>query len=117
MRSVAKDAGDIVDDVTRKVRVLSEKCSTCIFWPGNRMHLSEGYLQDIIRGNVEVGSLLTCHQTLPYGDFPDFGSAACRGFWESHGQNTVAGIMAKYIIGITEVDPPRKGNNGEQERV
>jgi hypothetical protein len=106
-----KEPGDIIDDVNGLVRVLGEKCSTCIFRPDNPMRLEPGYLQRIIRDNVENGALLTCHQTLPYGDFPDFGPAACRGFWESHGQHTIAGVIAEYMIGIIEIEPPKKEND------
>lgn len=87
--------------------MFSEKCSTCIFWPGNRMHLREGYLQDIIRENVERGALLTCHQTLPYGDALDE-PTACHGFWSGYGLKTTAGIIARFAIGIIFVNPPKK---------
>ena len=106
-----KEPGDIIDDATGLVRVLSEKCSTCIFRKGNLMYLREGQLEEIIRSNVESGSLLTCHKTLPYGDHPAFGPAACRGFWDGYADQTLAGIWAKHIIGTIEIEPPAKDND------
>jgi hypothetical protein len=107
-RKNRKQPGDILDDVTGLVRVLDEKCITCVFRSGNPMHLEPGYLQGIIRDNVGAGALLTCHKTLPYGDHPEFGPAACHGFWESHGKHTTAGIIAENFIGITYIKPPKE---------
>lgn len=102
----SKDPGDIIDEETRLVRVMAERCSTCVFHPGNMMHLRPGYLADIIEGNIKAGALLTCHQTLPYNSDYDIDPAACRGFWDAYRMRTVAGIMAEFSIGITEVPIP-----------
>jgi hypothetical protein len=76
---------DVLDPATGKVRVLSHRCQTCIFRPGNLMHLAPGRCGQIVKANVAAGALLTCHSTLPYGDHPDFGPAVCAGFWARHG--------------------------------
>lgn len=62
-----------------KPRVLAEKCATCILRPGDPMHLGAARVREVIRANLEAGALLTCHSTLPYGDHPEVGEAACRG--------------------------------------
>ena len=65
-----------------KIHVLAEKCSTCVFWPGNRMDLHKGRLKDLIDSNVEADSALTCHKTLP--EWPgDAEPAVCRGFYDA----------------------------------
>jgi hypothetical protein len=99
---------DVIDCESGKVRVLSRQCPTCIFWPGNAMCLPPGRFEAIIRRNVEVGALLTCHSTLPYGPYPEFGPAVCAGFWARHGMKTAAGRTAKFMLGIVRVDPPKE---------
>jgi hypothetical protein len=97
---------DVIDPVSGKVRVMSRQCSTCIFWPGNRMHLRPGRFEEVIRSHLESGALLTSHSTLSYGDHPKFGPAVCAGFWARYGMQTAAGRFAKLVIGIIRVDPP-----------
>jgi hypothetical protein len=91
-----------------KVRVLSRRCRTCIFRPGAKMGLPAGRFEEIVRRNVDAGALLTCHSTLPYGAHPDFGPAACAGFWAQHATSTAAGRMAKFVLGITRINPPEE---------
>lgn len=97
---------DVIDRESGKVRVLSRCCGTCIFRAGNAMALAPGRFEDIIRGNVDAGSLLTCHSTLPYGPYPEFGPAVCAGFWARHGMKTAAGRIAKFMLGVIRVAPP-----------
>lgn len=64
------------------VRVQADRCSTCVFFPGNRMHLAEGALADLVTRNR--GKWLTCHQTLPI--VAGHGHAAvCRGWADAYG--------------------------------
>lgn len=100
--------GDILDRECGKVRVLSERCDTCVFWPGNLMHLTEGRLEEIIAANIAAGALLTCHGTLPYGRHPDFGPAACAGFWAKHRFDVAAGRMAMLLLGVVRIRPPKE---------
>ena len=88
------------------VRVLSRRCDTCIFRPGALMGLTRACFEDVVRRNVDAGTLLTCHATLPYGAHPDFGPAVCAGFWAQHAMATAAGRMARFILGITRIAPP-----------
>lgn len=91
-----------------KLRVLTEKCSTCVFHPGNRMRLNPGRLQDLVQQNLSAGAALVCHATLTYGDHPDFGPALCRGFYDAHGYKVNVVRIMQRLDGITEVPPPAK---------
>lgn len=106
------DPTNVIDQETGKVRVLSRRCSTCVFRPGNLMHLRPGKLEALVEHHIASGSLLTCHQTLPYGDHPDFRPAVCAGFWAGHSRSTTAGRIARGLIGIIRITPPA----GEENR-
>ena len=94
----------MIDPATRKVRVLSRRCTTCLF--RRDQPFGEARAAQVIQANVDAGALLTCHTTLPYGDDPEFGPAVCAGFWAAHGQQTTAGQIAQHLIGITRINPP-----------
>jgi hypothetical protein len=102
-----RSATDVIGD-DGKVRVLSRRCGTCVFRPGNPMQLAPGRFEELIRRNVDAGALLTCHSTLPYGDHPDFGPAVCAGFWAQYAMSTAAGRMAEFVLGVTRIDPPAR---------
>jgi hypothetical protein len=90
-----------------KVHVLSDKCSTCVFRPGNLMNLQPGRLKDLVEGNLEPDSALTCHQTLEYsGTGAD--PAVCRGFFDAYWEESTPLRMAKIMDLIEEDDPPAK---------
>lgn len=89
-----------------QVRVLHPACATCIYRRGNRMHLAPGRLEDITRANLAAGALLTCHETLP-GNQWRYQPAVCACFWALHGLATAAGRMAKHLLGITRIKPPK----------
>lgn len=59
------------------VRVMAERCSTCIFRPGNLMHLQPGRLREMVERVREIEGVIPCHETL--GD--DL-HAVCRGQFE-----------------------------------
>lgn len=103
---MSRDPSDILDRKKGKVRVLSRRCTTCIFRRGNLMRLKHGRFEQIVEANVAAGALLTCHQTLPFAG-NDFAPAACNGFWREHGERTAAGRLA-VEIGIDFIDPPEK---------
>jgi len=94
----------------RKPRLLSEKCGTCIFRAGNPMHLAEGRFREVVQGNRDAGTVLTCHSTLPYGPYPDAGEAMCRGYWDAYAEDTnLVRVMDRLAGGRTwyeEVPPP-----------
>jgi len=88
-----------------KPRVLSRQCSTCIGRPGNPMQLRPGRVKDMVEGGVNGGGII-CHQTLSYGDHPEFGGAACRWFYDHYGHLCNLYRIYGRLGGFTEVDPP-----------
>lgn len=97
--------------MTGRPRLLSERCSTCVFWPGNLMHLREGRLQELVNDNLRDGGALTCHQTLSYGEHPDVGEAVCRGFYDAVGDRSQIVRIVERLGGYAEVDPPAEGES------
>lgn len=60
------------------IHVLDGKCSTCIFRPGNLMHLSEGFVEKMVDDALADNTIIVCHQTL------DGPRSVCRGFYDRH---------------------------------
>lgn len=77
-----------------RVHVKSEMCPTCIFRPGNLMHLEEGRVTGMVREGGE-GGCIPCHETLYQGG----GEAVCRGFYNGH-RNQALQIAQR--LGIVE---------------
>jgi hypothetical protein len=71
---------DITDPATGLSRLVAGRCSTCTLRPGDKMHLGPEQTAAFVRRVLAEGTYVVCHQTLTYGDYPDFGSAICRGF-------------------------------------
>ena len=95
------------DPVSLKPRLLARQCDTCIFHPGNRMHLATGRLNAIAAAAaaaVADGSYVICHNTLPYGNHPDALPAVCRGFHDRY--RTWRLQLIERLFGFTEVEPP-----------
>lgn len=69
MHNVADETG---------VRVMAERCSTCIFRPGNLMHLQSGRVKDMMETVRATEGCIPCHQTLG-----DEKQAVCRGQFEA----------------------------------
>ena len=63
------------------MHVLAERCSTCVFRPGNLMSLGAGRLKDLLDENLTADSALQCHQTLDYSK-EQRPPAVCRGFYD-----------------------------------
>jgi len=89
-----------------RVHVLTEKCATCVFRPGNLMRLAPGRLADLIATNVDAGSALQCHDTLPYGEHPTAEPAICRGFWDSQRERVPVLRLAQMMDIVCEIPPP-----------
>jgi hypothetical protein len=62
-----------------KVHVCAERCSTCIFRPGNLMMLEEGRVEGMVEECLAGDKVIPCHKTLS-GDH----QAVCRGFFDRH---------------------------------
>lgn len=82
-----------------KLYVLSEKCSTCIFRPGNLMHLRDGTVEEMVQGCLDDDTVISCHQTL------DGPRSVCRGFWDTEKTNIVI-LRAAQAFGIVAFDDP-----------
>lgn len=89
-----------------RVHVLAEKCSTCIFRPGNLMTLKAGRVKDMVDGALsEEGGSITCHKTLP-GMPGEEQQAICRGFYDAHADRADLLILAQRLGIIEEVPAP-----------
>ena len=84
-----------------RVHVLAERCSTCVFHPGNRMQLEPGRLAELVKSNLEAQSALTCHSTLYRDDVPP---AVCNGFYEAYARLTQPLWLAQRMD-LIELDP------------
>lgn len=87
---------------TMRLRMLSEKCSSCILRPARdgRILLSPDRLKEFIDTAVETDSYVVCHSTL-YRE--DVKPAICRGFADAY--DTRALRMGR-LLGFEEVPPP-----------
>ncbi|MEV0392142.1 hypothetical protein [Polymorphospora rubra] len=92
------------DPVLRKTRLLSRQCDTCIFRPGNLMHLSDGRLRELVSKARDDESFIICHDTLPYHRHPDVKPAICRGFADQY--STQGLRLLERLFGFVEVAPP-----------
>lgn len=83
-----------------QVHVMAERCSTCIFRPGNLMHLQTGRVQRMVRKirSSPPGGNIPCHDTLGLDV-----QAICRGFWDGPGQQDPLLAMAAEL-GIVSYD-------------
>lgn len=59
------------------------------------------------------GAGIICHQTLSYGDYPGFGGAACRWFYDHYGYLCNLFRIYERLGGFTEVGLPQ----GESEEI
>lgn len=60
------------------VRVMAERCATCIFRRGNRMHLRPGRLAGMVAEVRRKEGCIPCHETLD-----DRVQAVCRGQFDA----------------------------------
>jgi hypothetical protein len=79
-----------------KVHVKAEKCATCIFRPGNLMHLDPGRVAGMVAEAKRKDSAIICHSTLGTRK-----NAVCRGFFDSHG--TIPLRLARIMGNVEEV--------------
>jgi hypothetical protein len=98
---------DVTDRDSGRSRLLSRQCDTCVFRPGNLMHLRAGRLADLVADARRAESFVVCHETLPYRECPDFEPAICRGFKDAYCTNYLR--ILERLDGLIEVDPPGPG--------
>src|SRR6266702_2196818 len=75
---------DITDPATGGSRLLSQRCSTCILRAGDPMYLGPPERLRAVIDALAAGTFVVCHDTLTYGDYPGYGPAICRGFFEAY---------------------------------
>jgi len=97
---------DISDPGSGLSRLLSERCPTCILRPGDPMHLGPERTAAFIRHALDAGSYVVCHETLTYGDFPSYGPAICRGFFDAYRGRSRDLLILQAGRRLTEVPPP-----------
>jgi len=84
-----------------RVHVLSERCTTCVFRPGNLMWLPPGRFKDLVQSNVKEDTAFACHQTLSDEQ------AVCRGYFDAYKEKITPLRMAVAFDVIEEQDPPK----------
>lgn len=83
--------------------VLSRKCSTCIFRPGNQMQLGPGRVQQMVDDCLTEDTVIPCHSTL------DGPRSICRGLYDAHRRDIVVLRLAA-AMDIVKFDDPPKGH-------
>lgn len=82
-----------------KLRFMKEKCSTCIFRPGNKMTLDPGRVASMLAAVRADDSYIPCHKTLGTG----LPSAICKGGDDAHeGQIARIGRRIGADVYVTE---------------
>lgn len=87
-----------VDDHAR-VRLMADKCSTCIFRPGNRMDLEPGRVAQMLADVRATDGFVPCHKTIGTG----LPSAICRGSNDAHRGGLVRLADRGVLAGVVEV--------------
>ncbi|MDZ5447709.1 hypothetical protein U2F26_34240 [Micromonospora sp. 4G57] len=116
MQPTPEPDGEAVDTTTRvalsvgdpvlgKSRLLSRQCATCIFAPGNRMHLSAGRLRDLVTETRrrERSSSATTPSPTTSTPKPSRRSAVA----SPTATGTQALQLIERLFGFVEVDPPQ----------
>lgn len=96
------------------VRVMAERCRTCIFRPGNLMHLEPGRVADMVATcrSYAVTHGVVCHETLGVGDddaghsnvlAPEGQQAVCRGYADAYDPTILQ--LARRIWRVIEIEP------------
>jgi len=81
-----------------RVRIMRERCSTCIFRPGNRMSLQRGRVASMLADVRRDDSFVTCHKTLGTGK----PGAICRGSSDAY-ESTLEQVARRLGL-VVEVD-------------
>lgn len=95
---------NVFNEAEGKLHVMSRRCSTCIFRPGNLMHLEEGRVEEMVETSVENEGVIPCHQTI-HGAREQH--AVCRGYFDEHGDRVWQLRLAK-TMGVIVYDDARK---------
>lgn len=98
---------DVADPSTWSVRVCEHRCATCIFRPGNLMHLTPGRVASMVKKAVSNEGHIVCHKTLGT-ETP----AICAGF-AAHPAGRAASLALRLaragVLRIVLVRPDQEG--------
>lgn len=86
-----------------KVHLRREMCATCIFRPGNQMHLQPGRVAGMVKdclSDVDEAGNIPCHETI-HGLAPQ--QAICRGFWDRYADRLLTLRLAQFMNIVEEV--------------
>lgn len=83
-----------------KLWVLTRKCATCIFRPGNLMQLAPGRVDEMVAGCKQTNSVIPCHSTL------DGPRSICRGLFDAHYRDIGILQIADRLGVLAYTDPP-----------
>jgi len=87
-----------------EIRLCSRMCDTCIFRPGNPMHLDPGRVAGMVQSARADEGHIVCHTTLDT-DSP----AICRGYADGPDAGRSLALRIGRVLGwIKEVHPPTK---------
>jgi hypothetical protein len=93
---------EVADPLTGTVRVCSHRCHTCIFHPGNLMHLQPGRVTAMVTRARQTEGHVVCHKTLGTET-----QAICRGFADGPDQgHSLALRLARAMGTLREISPP-----------
>lgn len=82
--------------------VLTQKCDTCIFRPGNVMRLRPDRVENMVKECVEKDTVIPCHQTL------DGPRSICRGLFDVHRGEIVTLRLAAALGVLAFEDLPKE---------
>lgn len=78
-----------------KVHVQAEKCSSCIYRPGNLMRLEPGRKEGMEAEAVAEGGVIPCHQTILGAREQE---SICRGFFDVTKHQGLLAVAERYGI-------------------
>jgi hypothetical protein len=81
------------------IHVMEAKCSTCIYRPGNLMHLQPGRKDAMEAEAIRDQGVIPCHKTI-HGSRKQ--QAVCRGFFDVAKRETL--LQAAERLGIIQFD-------------
>ncbi|MBQ0985888.1 hypothetical protein KBZ10_15455 [Streptomyces sp. F63] len=93
---------DVADPATGAVRLCARMCTTCIFRPGNPMHLEPGRVTRMVTEARAREGHIPCHATLGTTE-----PAICRGYADGPDQGrSLALRLARTLGRLEEINPP-----------
>jgi hypothetical protein len=108
--SPAEEGGGVFEpEAGLAVWVQADKCTTCVFHPGNRMHLEPGRVKQMVAESVAQEGHITCHDTLLYSYGTRLRPAVCRGYFD-HPQGNERSLALRFgrAMGTIHYQQPTK---------